>query len=81
MNKLKLIMIAAVVLIIGTVSGCQFLQKDRASSSDCSLTCKDCKGLQMDCDLNTTRQNRYTQGRQPDDVETESEVNDEKTSR
>jgi hypothetical protein len=70
---LKTLGIIGVFIIIAfVITGCQFLQKDRESASDCTLICDDCKGLQMECELNTTRQNRYTQGTQPDDIESDN---------
>jgi hypothetical protein len=63
MKYLLLILIVTLSLV-----GCQFVQKDRESASDCKITCDNCSGLAMDCELNTTRANRYTQGSQPDDV-------------
>jgi hypothetical protein len=61
------------LIVTFSLAGCQFLQKDRESTSDCRITCANCNGLTMDCELNTTRQNRYTQGSQPDDVEPEND--------
>ena len=59
---LKIIGIVVVFFIIMLVlAGCQLLQKDRESRSDCSITCDNCQGLAMDCELNTERTNKYTQ--------------------
>ena len=62
MEWLKILAIVAVFFIIMLVlAGCQLLQKDRESRSDCSITCDNCQGLAMDCELKTERVNKYTQ--------------------
>jgi hypothetical protein len=77
---LKLIAIVVLVLIVGIVlNGCQLWQKDRQSFSDCTLICDDCRGLAMDCELNTNRQNRFTQGPQPTPESIEATKGKEKT--
>ena len=59
---LKIIGIVVVFFIIMLVlAGCQLMQKDRESRSDCRIKCDNCQGLAMDCELNTERVNKYTQ--------------------
>ena len=52
---------AVFIIIMLVISGCALMQKDRESRSDCSITCDNCQGLAMDCELNTERVNKYTQ--------------------